>query len=152
MASRDDSFSVAWARPSPRPDGEGLRDPHDPYLRIHAVRVFVRDQERSLRFYVDKLGFKLAFDARPESGPRWLAVAPPDGGTVLSLVAPRRGSIEHKLIGRATQVVFVTEDVPAKFREWHQKGVRFRHTPRLRRVRYQRDAAAEPERGATREP
>jgi serine phosphatase RsbU (regulator of sigma subunit) len=108
-----------------------------PYLRIHAVRVFVRDQDRSLRFYLDKLGFKLAFDARLESGQRWVAVAPPDGSTVLSLVAPPPRSLEHKLIGRATQVVFVTEDVPAKYREWSQRGVRFRHVPRLKRVRYE---------------
>jgi len=86
----------------------------DPYLRLHAVRVFVRDQERSLRFYLDKLGFTLAFDAQLAPGQRWVAVAPPDGGAVLSLVAPSRSSPEHKLIGRTTQIVFVTEDVPAK--------------------------------------
>ena len=112
----------------------------DPYLRVHAVRVFVRDQERSLRFYVDQLGFKLAFDAQLPYGQRWLAVAPPDGSTVLSLVAPSPRSPEHKLIGRPTQIVFVTEDVPAKFREWRRRGVRFRHTPRLRRVKYERSA------------
>jgi serine phosphatase RsbU (regulator of sigma subunit)/catechol 2,3-dioxygenase-like lactoylglutathione lyase family enzyme len=117
----------------------------DPYLRIHAVRVFVRDQERSLRFYVDKLGFRLAFDAQLPHGQRWVAVAPPDGSAVLSLVAPSPRSPEHKLIGRATPVVFVTEDVPAKFREWRKRGVRFRHTPRLRRIRYQRGAPAAPE-------
>ena len=105
---------------------------------MHAVRVFVRDQERSLRFYLDQLGFKLAFDARLPSGQRWLAVAPPDGSAVLSLIVPGPRSPEHKLIGRATQVVFVTEDVVAKFREWHQRGVRFRHTPRLRRIQYER--------------
>ncbi len=119
----------------------------DPYLRMHAVRVFVRDQERALRFYLDQLGFKLAFDARLEHGQRWLAVAPPDGGAVLSLVAPSPRSIEHKLIGRATQVVFVTEDVLGKFREWSQRGVRFRNTPRLRRIQYERGrppAAAAP--------
>jgi len=38
-------------------------EPH-PYLRLHAVRVFVRDQDRALRFYLDTLGFELAFDAR----------------------------------------------------------------------------------------
>jgi serine phosphatase RsbU (regulator of sigma subunit) len=107
-----------------------------PYLRIHAVNVFVRDQERSLRFYLDQLGFDLAFDARIQSGQRWVAVTPPDGGAVLALIAPAPGSKEHKLIGRATQVVFVTEDVAAKFREWSERGVRFRHTPRLRRVTY----------------
>jgi serine phosphatase RsbU (regulator of sigma subunit) len=111
-------------------------DLQNPYLRLHAVNVFVRDQERSLRFYLDQLGFNLAFDARIQSGQRWVAVTPPDGGAVLALIAPAPGSKEHKLIGRATQVVFVTEDVAAKFREWSERGVRFRHTPRLRRVTY----------------
>jgi serine phosphatase RsbU (regulator of sigma subunit) len=119
-------------------------DPQDPYLRLDAVNVFVRDQERSLRFYLDQLGFNLAFDARIQSGQRWVAVSPPDGGAVLALIAPAPGSKEHKLIGRETQVVFVTEDVAAKFREWSERGVRFRHTPRLRRVTYDRQAAQAP--------
>jgi serine phosphatase RsbU (regulator of sigma subunit) len=109
---------------------------------MHGVRVFVRDQERSLRFYLDRLGFRLAFDAQLHSGQRWVAVTPPDGGAVLSLIAPGPRSPEYKLIGRATQVVFVTDDVVAKFREWHQRGVRFRHTPRLRRVKYERPGPA----------
>jgi len=94
-----------------------------------------------LRFYLDQLGFDLAFDARLQSGQRWVAVSPPDGTAVLALIAPDPESFEYKLIGRATQVVFVTEDVTAKFREWSKRGVRFRHTPRLRRVKYERAAA-----------
>jgi hypothetical protein len=31
--------------------------------------------------------------------------------------------------------LFVTEDVLGKFREWQSRGVRFRHTPRLRRIK-----------------
>ena len=54
-------------------------DRHDPHLRIHAIKIFVRDQDQSLRFYVDQLGFEVAFDARLQSGDRWVAVAPPDG-------------------------------------------------------------------------
>jgi serine phosphatase RsbU (regulator of sigma subunit)/catechol 2,3-dioxygenase-like lactoylglutathione lyase family enzyme len=118
-------------------------DPPDPYVHLHAVRVFVRDQERSLRFYLDQLGFQLAFDAQLESGPRWLAVTPKDGGAVLSLVAPSPRSPEYKLIGRATQVVFVTDDVLGRYREWRKRGVRFRYTPRLQRVRYARGATAQ---------
>ncbi|MGH9460992.1 MAG: PP2C family protein-serine/threonine phosphatase [Vicinamibacteria bacterium] len=126
------SASTSWAdRLTPRLDRQ------DPYLRIHAVRIFVRDQERSLRFFVDKLGFDLTFDARLQSGHRWVAVAPPDGTAVLSLVAPAPDSAEYKLIGRPTHVVFVTEDVAAKFREWRKRGVRFRHTPRLKRLKYE---------------
>ena len=120
----------------------------DPYLSIHNVKVFVRDQDESLRFYVDQLGFDLAFDARLQSGERWVAVAPPDGSAVLALVAPPPGSRDYESIGRPTQIVFVTEDVPHTYREWRERGVRFLHTPRLRRVRYERqlaDAAASPE-------
>src|SRR5437660_8783278 len=114
--------------------------PKTRYLRIHAVNIYVRDQDRSLRFYLDQLGFNLAFDTRLQAGQRWVAVAPPDGTAVLVLIAPEPDSFEHKLIGRATQVVFVTEDVLAKYREWNKRGVRFRHTPRLRRMKFERAA------------
>jgi serine phosphatase RsbU (regulator of sigma subunit) len=109
----------------------------DPFLRMHAVNVYVRDQERSLRFYLDMLGFQVAFDARVESGERLVAVSPPDGTTVLTLIQPPPHSLQSKLIGRATQVVFVTENLAATYREWHSRGVRFRGTPRLRRVAYE---------------
>jgi serine phosphatase RsbU (regulator of sigma subunit)/catechol 2,3-dioxygenase-like lactoylglutathione lyase family enzyme len=108
----------------------------DPYLRLHCINIFVRDQEKSLRFYLEKLGFHLCFDVRLQSGERWVAVAPPDGTAILSLVAPRTDSKEYAMIGRATQVVFVTEDVTAKFHEWSQRGVRFSFTPRLKRIKY----------------
>ncbi len=106
------------------------------HLRLHCVNVYVRDQDRSLRFYLDQLGFHLAFDARLQSGDRWVAVAPPDGSAILSLVVPKPKSQEYKLIGRSTQVVFVTEDLAAKFQEWSRRGVRFQYAPRLRRIKY----------------
>jgi serine phosphatase RsbU (regulator of sigma subunit)/catechol 2,3-dioxygenase-like lactoylglutathione lyase family enzyme len=112
------------------------------YCRIHCVNIFVRDQERSLRFYRDQLGFEVAFDVRVQSGDRWVAVAPPDGTAILALVAPKPESKEYKLIGRSTQVVFVTEDVAAKFQDWSKRGVRFQQTPRLKRIKYQRPEQA----------
>ncbi len=108
----------------------------DLHLRLHCVNIFVRDQDRSLRFYLDQLGFHLALDARLQSGDRWVAVAPPDGSAILSLVVPKPNSQEYKLIGRSTQVVFVTEDVASKFQEWSKRGVHFQSTPRLRRIKY----------------
>lgn len=123
--------------PERRLSGVPLEQQHA-YLRLHSVDVFVRDQERSLRFYLDQLGFELAFDARLQSGQRWVAVSPPNGTAVLTLIQPEPDSAEYKLIGRATRVVFVTEDVVEKFREWSDRGVRFRHTPRLRRIKYQK--------------
>jgi len=113
------------------------------HLRIHAINIYVRDQDQSLRFYLDQLGFSLVGDVRFGSGQRWVAVAPPDGSAVLSLVAPKPDSKECMLIGRHTQVVFVTEDVAAKFHEWRGRGVRFQYTPRLKRIKYERQTAAD---------
>jgi serine phosphatase RsbU (regulator of sigma subunit)/catechol 2,3-dioxygenase-like lactoylglutathione lyase family enzyme len=108
----------------------------NPFLSIHAVRIYVRDVDRSLDFYLDQLGFHLVIDTRLQSGERWVAVSPSDGTTILTLVAPKPKSVEYKLIGRATQVVLVTSDVATKFQEWSKKGVRFSGTPRLRRIKY----------------
>jgi serine phosphatase RsbU (regulator of sigma subunit)/catechol 2,3-dioxygenase-like lactoylglutathione lyase family enzyme len=106
------------------------------FLSIHAVRIYVHDLDRSLHFYLDQLGFRLVIDTWLQSGERWVAVSPPDGTAILTLVAPKPKSIEHKLIGRATQVVFVTADVAGRFQEWSRKGVRFVSSPRLRRIKY----------------
>ncbi|MBZ5555354.1 MAG: SpoIIE family protein phosphatase [Acidobacteriia bacterium] len=135
-----------WSPPSsegPDLSGVGL-DRQARHLRVHAVKVFVRDQDQSLRFFVDQLGFEVAFDARLQSGDRWVAVSPPDGTAVLTLVAPQPESYEYQLIGRPTGVVFVTDNVAAKYIEWHKRGVRFHFAPRLRRVRYERPATAAP--------
>jgi len=107
----------------------------DPILRIHCVRVFVRDQDQSLRFYVDQLGFRLMADTRLQSGERWLAVAPPNSEAVIALVAPAPDSKAYELIGRSTQVVLITDDVVARYKEWSQRGVKFLSVPKLRRVR-----------------
>jgi len=103
----------------------------NPYLCLQSVTVFVRDQDLSLRFYVDQLGFSLAYDADIQPGLRWAAVAPPDGDAVLTIVAPIPGSEEYNLIGRAKHVSFITEDVTAKFREWSKRGVHFQHPPKV---------------------
>lgn len=111
-----------------------------PHTRLHCVNVFVRDQDRSLRFFLDQLGFQLAYDTRLQSGDRWVAVSPPDGSAILTLIAPKPKSEQYKLIGRSTQIVFLTDDFSAKFLEWSKRGVTFLNVPRLRRIKY--DAAA----------
>jgi len=118
---------MIFPAPSPKPS---------PHLRIHSINIYVRDQDRSLRFYVDQLGFHLAYDAKLQSGERLVAVAPPDGQAVLSLIAPKADSLDFKLIGRSTRLTLITEDVLAKYQEWSKRGVHFNHTPRLRRIKF----------------
>lgn len=114
--------------------------PRELFLSIQAVDVFVRDLDQSLEFYTNQLGFRVISDVILQSGLRRVGVAPPDGSAVLNLIAPAPESEEFQLIGRYTHIVFVTEDVAAKYTEWRKRGVRFRHTPRLRRIKYQQRA------------
>ncbi len=99
-----------------------------PYLRIFKSNVFVRDHDRALKFYVEQLGFGVLAEARFEFG-RWVAVAPPDGSTILAVIAPMRGSENYKFIGRPTQIGFIAEDIYATYDLWRGRGVRFLHPP-----------------------
>ena len=117
--SQEADFAAISDRSDVRLDGKG------PYLRLHFVSVYVRDQERSLRFFVDQLGFILNVDVSFASGNRWVEVAPPDGTAVLALVLPRADWNEERLVGNSGFVTFLTEDVDAKYREWSERGVNF---------------------------
>ena len=118
---------------STRPDPVRL-DRSDPYLRLQSATVFVRDLDQSLDFYINRLGFTLAYDARKTINRSFVVVSPPDGPANLVLVQPEPASPEFKLIGHSSTITFITEDVLAKFREWTARGVRFQKNPRLRRV------------------
>jgi serine phosphatase RsbU (regulator of sigma subunit)/catechol 2,3-dioxygenase-like lactoylglutathione lyase family enzyme len=100
-----------------------------PYLRLHFVSVYVSDQDRSLHFFREKLGFTVVADARFASGNRWVEVSPPDGTAVLALVVPMKGFHEERMIGNSGLVTFLTEDVERTYREWSARGVEFTIPP-----------------------
>ena len=100
----------------------------NPYLRVFKSNVFVRNHDRAIDFYVNRLGFCVVADQRFEFG-RWVAIAPPDGTAVLALLAPRRGSENYRLIGRNTQIAFIAEDVNATYDLWSGRGVHFNQPP-----------------------
>jgi serine phosphatase RsbU (regulator of sigma subunit)/predicted enzyme related to lactoylglutathione lyase len=101
-----------------------------PYLCIQDIVVFVRDLDRSLKFYVDQLGFELIADKRITSdGVGWIEVAPPDGTANLAVVAPKPDTSEYDQIGGFRSVLFMTEDVQALYREWTKRGVHFTSSP-----------------------
>jgi serine phosphatase RsbU (regulator of sigma subunit)/uncharacterized glyoxalase superfamily protein PhnB len=104
--------------------GDGAR-----YLRLQFVNVYVRDQERSLRFFMDRLGFSLVTDVRFASGNRWIQVAPPDGTASLALVLPRADLNEEGLVGHSGPITFLTEDIDGTYREWAERGVEFTIPP-----------------------
>ena len=101
----------------------------EPYLSIQDIVVFVRDLDVSKRFYLEQLGFELLTEQRLPTGERWIEVAPPDGSANLALVEPKPDAPEYKLIGGYRWVLFMTEDVHAKYKEWSERGVRFTTAP-----------------------
>jgi catechol 2,3-dioxygenase-like lactoylglutathione lyase family enzyme len=116
----EDTFPSPKASTAPKQDS--------PHLRIHCLSVFVRDIEQSLKFYIEQLGFRVLSDSTDDMG-RWVTIAPPDGTAILALIAPRQDAEEYALVGKGRFVVFVSDDVPAKFSEWQSRGVRFSHPP-----------------------
>src|SRR6202008_499933 len=99
-----------------------------PFLRLNFVTLWVQDQERSRRFFVEKLSFEAIVDVRTPEGDRWIVVAPPAAGWLsgatgpglpgIALVVPPEGSDEHQRIGKNTGFSFLTEDVRSMFEEW----------------------------------
>ena len=57
-----------------------------PITRIQLLSVPVSDQDRALDFYTRVLGFTLVTDTAMGPDMRWVLVAPPGGGTMVTLV------------------------------------------------------------------
>src|ERR1700752_5359065 len=92
-----------------------------PFLRLNFVTLWVRDQERSRRFFMEKLNFEAIVDVETPEGGRWIVVAPPAAGWLpgtsgtsspgITLIVPPEGSSERQRIGQSTGFSFLTEDV-----------------------------------------
>ena len=110
-----------------------------PFLRLNFVTLWVRDQERSRQFFVEKLCFEAIVDVEAPEGRRWIVVAPTAAGWLsgtaaaglpgIALVVPPEGSAECQRIGQNTGFSFLTEDVHRVCEEWSRRGVRFPLSP-----------------------
>jgi catechol 2,3-dioxygenase-like lactoylglutathione lyase family enzyme len=79
-------------------------DKQDPYISLHFIMIFVLDQERSLRFYLDQLHFRLVVDEQV-AGTRWIEVAPLDGSASLALAQASPESAAQ-FVGGDTRIFF----------------------------------------------
>jgi serine phosphatase RsbU (regulator of sigma subunit) len=103
--------------------------PERPYLRVFKSTVYVSDHDRSLDFFVNRLGFSVLADIDLTYDGRWVAIAPPDGQAILALVAPKPGTEKYRYIGRDTQIGFISEDINTTYELWQKLGVRFHQPP-----------------------
>ncbi len=88
--------------------------------QVGTVFVPVADQDRALRFYVDKLGFEKRVDFAYGAGIRWIEVAPAGAGNTVALV----GASEGESAGSdETKCAFHTEDIEADHAALRARGV-----------------------------
>jgi catechol 2,3-dioxygenase-like lactoylglutathione lyase family enzyme len=77
---------------------------------ISLVIVPVRDQDRSIEFYVEALGLEKRTDIPFGGQYRWVEVYPPQGTTGIALAPPRPGETVE---GRETGITLTTDDIDA---------------------------------------
>ena len=88
--------------------------------QVATVFVPVADQDRALRFYVDKLGFEKRAEFAYGNGSRWIEVASPGSTIAIALVPPSEG----KSTGSGeTHCAFSTQDIEADHATLSARGV-----------------------------
>ena len=105
---------------------------------VAVVGLYVHDQEEALRFYVDKLGFRVHTDAR-NGNYRWLTVQYPDQPSFqLGLFTAEQPMLDAATVqtlreivakGAMPPLVLVVGDCHAAFERMRARGVEFTQEP-----------------------
>jgi predicted enzyme related to lactoylglutathione lyase len=93
---------------------------------IKIAGIPVRDQDAALKFYTEKLGFKVATDQPMGDGQRWIELMIPGAESKLALFTPDG----HKdRIGTFQSLTFWCDDVTATAKTLASKGVEITQEP-----------------------
>ena len=84
---------------------------------VGVVGLYVHDQDEALKFYVDKLGFRVHTDSR-NGDYRWLTVQHPE-----------QPSFQIVAKGAMPPLVLVVDDCRAAYTRMHAAGVEFTQEP-----------------------
>jgi catechol 2,3-dioxygenase-like lactoylglutathione lyase family enzyme len=101
-----------------------------PIMRLATVFLPVADQDRSLAFFRDQLGFDVRSDTTYGEGARWIEVAPPGSTTVIALNGPSDQRPEFQP-GAMAPFSFDTDDLDAAMAVLGSRGVEFDEPMRL---------------------
>jgi catechol 2,3-dioxygenase-like lactoylglutathione lyase family enzyme len=94
---------------------------------VKIVSIPVSDQDRSLAFYTEKLGFKVATDQSFGQGQRWIELLIPGSDVNLALFTPPG---HENRIGGFQPLTFWTDDVFATAIALTAKGVELAAEPK----------------------
>ena len=112
----------------PRAGGRPSSNLAPPMIKaIKFASVPVRDQDRALAFYTERLGFQIATDQPFDGRQRWIELRIPGADTRLVLFTPDG---HEERIGTFSNLAFVADDVVATYRELAARGVEFVGEPK----------------------
>jgi len=94
---------------------------------IKFAGIPVRNQDAALKFYTEKLGFKVATDQPMGEGQRWIELLIPGADTGLALFTPEG---HEKRIGEFQSISYWCDDVFATAKTLKSKGVEFPVEPK----------------------
>lgn len=101
---------------------------------IAHIALVVKDYDEAIRFYTEKLGFKLLDDTVQSETKRWVLVAPPGSEECCLLLAKAVGEEQSSRIGNQTGGrVFLflrTDDFWRDYRELGARDVNFVREPK----------------------
>jgi catechol 2,3-dioxygenase-like lactoylglutathione lyase family enzyme len=94
---------------------------------VKIISIPVRNQDVSLKFYTEKLGFKVATDQPYTEKQRWIELLIPGAETALALFTPPG---HENRIGGFQPLTFWCDDVMATAKILKAKGVEFAQEPK----------------------
>ena len=94
---------------------------------IASTSIFVKDQQESLNFWVDKVGFEVICDLLLESNFRWVEIAPRSSNSSINLYP--KSLISKKDLKPMPVIVFSTNDIQSTFDNLRARGVTFSRNP-----------------------
>jgi lactoylglutathione lyase len=94
---------------------------------IASTSIFVKDQQESLNFWVDKIGFEVICDLQLESNFRWIEIAPRSSNSSINLYP--KSLISKKDLKPMPVIVFSANDIQSTFDNLRARGVTFSRNP-----------------------
>lgn len=93
---------------------------------VKFASVPVRDQDRALKFYTERLGFRIVTDQPFSDDQRWIELGIDGAETRLVLFTPDG---HENRIGSQSNITFMADDVEATYAELKERGVEFAAPP-----------------------
>ncbi len=94
--------------------------------RIKFLGIPVRDQDRALSFYTEKLGFRVLTDQQFSEKQRWIELTIPGAETGITLFTPDG---HEERIGTFVNTSWEVDNIEKTYAELQAKGVEFAGPP-----------------------